>query len=65
MKIKVNYSELISGPGFNNRKAEAELELTVEGGFEGLGKAYSKAWGIVKDEVAKQLQKQSEDVIPF
>ena len=42
MKIRVVYSELVSGPGFNNRRAEAELEVTVENP-SALESAYHKA----------------------
>ena len=66
MKIKVSYSELVSGPGFNNRRAEAELEITVEGGFENLDKAYNKAWEKVKSEVKRQLSSpNNNDDLPF
>lgn len=60
MKIKVSYSELKSGPGFNNRKAEAELEVEVNGD---IAKAFEKAWRIVKDEVQNQLDPSSQE--PF
>ncbi|MDQ7095968.1 hypothetical protein REC12_20445 [Desulfosporosinus sp. PR] len=62
MKIKVSYSELVSGPGFNNRRAEAELEVTVENNHN-LDAVYQKAWDRVKGEVKRQLG-ANED-IPF
>lgn len=55
MKIRVSYSELVSGPGFNNRRAEAEIEVTVEGNNEALDNAYQKAWNRVKSEVRRAL----------
>jgi len=62
MKIRVSYSELISGPGFNNRRAEAELEVTVENKSD-IDATYSKAWERVKSEVKRQLGADPD--IPF
>jgi len=62
MKIRVSYSELVSGPGFNNRKAEAELKVTVENKAD-LDVTYSKAWDRVRSEVRRQLG--SDPDIPF
>jgi len=56
MKLRVSYSELVSGPGFNNRRAEAELEVTVENSAD-LDKVYQTAWDRVKREVKGQLGK--------
>lgn len=64
MKIRVSYSELVSGPGFNNRRAEAELEVTVENAAA-LDGAYLKAWERVKGEVNRQLTPNSDDDVPF
>jgi hypothetical protein len=63
MKIRVCYSELVSGPGYNNRKAEAEIEVTVENKAD-LDIAYQKAWERVKNEVKKQLTGNNEE-LPF
>jgi hypothetical protein len=63
LKIKVSYSELVSGPGFNNRQAKAELEVTVEGKAT-LDDAYRNVWDIVTSEVKNQLQRTEPD-IPF
>lgn len=66
MKIRVNYSELISGSGFNNRRAEAEIEVTVENKAD-IGVTYQKAWKLVTSEVKKQLgqEQDKDDGIPF
>ncbi|HHW03378.1 MAG TPA: hypothetical protein GXX35_11340 [Thermoanaerobacterales bacterium] len=53
MKIRVAYSELKSGPGFNNKKAEAELEVDVTGNIDN---AFQKAWEKVRAEVERQLE---------
>lgn len=58
MKIRVNYAELKSGPGYNNQRAEAEIEVEVN---DCLDSAFQKAWEKVKSEVKRQLQ--SEDNI--
>ncbi|KUO75547.1 MAG: hypothetical protein APF81_27400 [Desulfosporosinus sp. BRH_c37] len=65
MKIRVSYSELVSGPGFNNRRAEAELEVTVENKADIEG-TYKKAWERVKSEVKRQLTISNDnDEVPF
>jgi len=64
MKIRVSYSELVSGPGFNNRRAEAELEVTVENAAA-LDSTYQKAWERVKGEVRQALNKDNDEDIPF
>ena len=56
MKLRVSYSELVSGPGFNNRRAEAELEGTVENSAD-LDRTFQMAWDRVKREVSGQLGK--------
>lgn len=62
MKIRVSYSELVSGPGFNNRRAEAELEVTVENNSN-LDATYKKAWDRVKGEVKRALGTDHD--VPF
>lgn len=57
MQIRVSYSQLISGPGYNNQRAEAEITLTPEdivlnGGYV---HAFQWAWRQVRTEVQKQL----------
>ncbi|MDE4542285.1 hypothetical protein [Thermoanaerobacterium sp. R66] len=59
MKIRVSYAELKSGPGYNNKKAEAEIEVDVAGDID---KAFTRAWDKVKAEVRKQLD---DEEIPF
>lgn len=59
MKIRVSYAELKSGPGYNNKKAEAEIEVDVVGDID---KAFTRAWDKVKAEVRKQLD---DEEIPF
>ncbi|AYO30831.1 hypothetical protein D2962_09585 [Biomaibacter acetigenes] len=60
MKIRVAYSELKSGPGYNNRKAEAEIEIDVTGNLDS---TFQRAWERVKSEVKRQLD--YNDDIPF
>ncbi len=63
MKIRVSYSELKSGPGYNNQKAEAEIEMEVHGD---LNRAFDKAWQKVKTEVKRQLEPIiNVDELPF
>ncbi len=62
VKIRVSYSELKSGPGYNNRKAEAEIEIEVSDG--NIDRAYQKAWDRVISEVHRQLDRPGDD-IPF
>lgn len=64
MKIRVSYSELVSGPGFNNRKAEAEIEIEVPMD-KNLPGVYDRAFALVKREVRKQLDAKSDDDLPF
>jgi hypothetical protein len=65
MKIKVSYGELVSGPGYNNRQASAEIELDVNSNVDA---AFEKAWKKCKNEVNKQLHPEmriQDDDIPF
>lgn len=64
MKIRVNYSELVSGPGYSNRRAEAELEVDVKDESE-LSEALNKAWLRVKEEVNRELRPLPDDELPF
>lgn len=61
MKISVSYSELVSGPGYNNRQAKAEMEFDVT---TDLNAAFDKAWKICKREVAKQLFPEKQNDFP-
>lgn len=63
MKISVSYSELETGSGYSNRKAEAALEVEVNGG--NLKAAYDKAFKVVKNQVAVQLGKVPKEEIVF
>ena len=63
MKIKVSYSELKSGPGYNNQRAEAEIEVEVQGD---MNQAFDEAWQIVRTEVKRQLEPIiNVDELPF
>lgn len=64
MKIRVSYAELKSGPGYNNQRAEAEIEVEVNGSLDA---AFQKAWEKVKSEVKRQLQGDDKitDDFPF
>jgi metal-dependent amidase/aminoacylase/carboxypeptidase family protein len=67
MKIRVSYAELKSGPGYNNQRAEAEIELEVRGDIE---KTYDQAWALVKRQVKAILnpeikQPPIDDGLPF
>lgn len=68
MKITVSYSELVSGPGYNNRQARAEIEQEVNGNLD---EAFENAWNVCKREVGKQLQPEQvpyisiDDDTPF
>jgi hypothetical protein len=64
VKIRVSYSELKTEPGFRNKRAEAEIEVEVNG-REDIAVAYDKAWGIVKNEVRKQLDRSDSEDLPF
>lgn len=55
MRIRVSYAELKSGPGYNHRRAEAEIELEVHGDIE---KAYNQAWALVKHQVKSVLEEK-------
>ena len=66
MKIKVSYSELKTCGGYNNKRAEAELELDetdiqMNGGADS---AFRKAWKEVKRQVRVRLENDSDE-IPF
>ncbi len=61
MKIRVSYSELKSGPGYNNQRAEAEIEMEVHGD---INQAFDETWQIVKTEVKGQLQPVINDLDP-
>jgi len=64
MKIKVNYAELKSGPGYNHKRAEAEIEMDVNGD---LSMTFDSLWQRAKAEVKRQLEDRPpvmEDV-PF
>lgn len=64
MKIRVSYAELKSDSGFNNQRAEAEIEVTVDGGPEVVDAMFTKAWERVKREVNKQLYPVTDNNIP-
>jgi hypothetical protein len=61
LKIRVSYSELKSVPGYNNRKAEAEIEIEVVDPKK-LDESFQWAWGKTKSEVSRQL---GDEEIPF
>lgn len=70
MQIRVSYSQLISGPGYNNQRAEAEITLTPEDIVlnDGYVYAFQWAWRKVKAEVHEQLgivPDKHDDDIPF
>ena len=52
MKIRVSYRELRS-ENFNNRSAQAEVEIEV--GDRHVDEAFAVAWATVKDQVRKEL----------
>lgn len=62
MRIKVSYSELKSTSDYGNRKAEAELEIEVNGD---INEAYTKAWQKVRSEVKKQFEPNYHEDLPF
>ncbi|MEM3593823.1 MAG: hypothetical protein QXS27_03760 [Candidatus Jordarchaeaceae archaeon] len=63
MKIRVCYSELKSTGDFNNKRAEAEIEMEVHGDVD---KAFEKLWSKCKSEVKKQLEETfKHEEIPF
>ena len=66
MKIRVSYSKLQSGPGYNNQSAEAEIEVEVDGD---LRTQFDDAWKVVREQVERQLRpeevKPIEDEMPF
>lgn len=64
MKIRVSYAELKTGPGYNNQRAEAEIEVDVFD-VNDIDIAYRRAWDRVKKEVEKQLFQDSKDSLPF
>ncbi len=61
MRIRVCYSELRS-ESFNNKKAEAEIEVEVNGDIR---EAFDKAWIIVKDQVERQLKGETSFEPPW
>ncbi len=66
MKIKVSYSELKTGSGYNNQRAEAEIELDetdiqINGGAD---LAFRKIWKEVRRQVRLRLGCDSDE-IPF
>jgi len=67
LKIRVSYGETRSDGNYNNRRAEAEIELSVEG--QSLDNAFDRAFRRVKQEVKKQLDQSQEtsivDDLPF
>ena len=67
MKIRVSYGETRSDGNYNNRRAEAEIEVSVEG--QALEDVFNRAFKRVKQEVKKQLDQGQEtsilDDLPF
>lgn len=66
MKIRVSYSELKSGPGYNNRRAEAEIEMDqtdiqINGGID---TAFDRIWQKAREEVKRQMG-YSTDECPY
>lgn len=61
MKIRVSYGETRSDGNYNNRRASAEIEITVEG--QSLDDAFDRAFRRVKKEVRKQLDQGREDSV--
>lgn|GEM_PF-1904493 len=73
MKIRVSYAELQTGPGYNNKRAEAEIEIEVKH-TGNLDAAFENSWERVKAEVKRQLDEPEretpqvdleDDDIPF
>lgn len=67
MRIRVSYAELKSGPSYNHRRAEAEVEVEVNPGTS-LDAAFDRAWKVVRNEVGKQLVDRSDcedEPLPF
>ncbi len=70
MKIRVSYSKLQSDLGYNNRRAEAEIEVEVDGD---LSAQFDDAWKIVREQVERQLRPEvarpeqlaQEEDVPF
>ena len=65
MKIRVAYSKLQSGLGYNNQSAKAEIEVEVDGD---LGAQFDDAWKIVREQVERQLRPEEVrpvDEVPF
>ncbi|HOV79540.1 MAG TPA: hypothetical protein PK728_05485 [Bacillota bacterium] len=64
MRIRVSYAELKSGPGYNHQRAEAEIEVEVNGDLD---KAFGRLWERARQEVKKQLEDRSPllETLPF